>query len=460
MQEKAKADFNAVEKVASYAANLRFEDLDEATIQKGQRIVLDTLGCALKGRQTPLGRRIADFVVLKEFGNEATVHGDGRRSSLEGAAWANANLAKRSIDDVHRVCGHIAAQVVPTALVVGEHKRVDGKTLIKAIAAGYEVTGAIQPVVKAWQRARGLDPKAHVGSMACAVTAAMPMGLSEKQIGSALGLAMDMAAGTEQYVYDGPLADHLLSGHGARNGVYAAKLADFGFRGPPGALDGGWGYFISYGDGYDPQYLANIGNLGILAGTAYKWHAGCRQIHSTADAALHLVSKGQPRVEDIASIEVGTYKNAMTPAFRVNADPKNWNEAAFSIPVTVSLILTRGSLQKEDIEAFDSPERRRLWPLTRVYLDEEIQAEYPQKNGTVVRVTTTDGRQYEGRVSYPKGEPENPLSDTDLEYKFRRQVGSLLTEARCQQIFETCYRLEELDDVSELVRLAIPEEIP
>jgi len=375
---------------------------------------------------------------------------------VEGAAWANAVMGKYlGMDDSHRTCGHVAAELVPAALALGEYKRLNGRKVITAIAAGYDVFGAIQPVVSAPQRVRGLDHKGQAGTLASSITAGVAMGLDAEKMAHALALSMDMACGTEQYVYDSGLCDtkDLLAGYAARNGIYAAKLADFGFQGPPGALDGPYGYYHAFGDGYDPTYLDRIGKHFALAETGFKPHAGCRYVHASVDATQELFKTGKPALDEIVSIEIGTYEEAMTPSFRVNYHPENVGQAAFSLPVTVSVVLARGSWYREDIEAYDQPEIRRLWPLVQVYLDEELEAAYPEKNGCVVRVATKDGTQYEGRVDYAKGEPENMLTEAEFENKFRRLVGELLPSGQIAQILETVSRLEKLEDVGELVRL-------
>jgi 2-methylcitrate dehydratase PrpD len=230
-------------------------------------------------------------------------------------------------------------------------------------------------------------------------------------------------------------------------------MADFGFRGPPGALDGPYGYFHAYGDGHDPAYLNALGNS-VLAGTGFKPHTGCRHVHPGVDAALEIYRQGSLPLDEIVSIEIGTYKDAITPSFRINPSPESPGQADFSLPVAVCVALVRGSWYPEDVEAYDQPEIRRLWPMTSVYLDEELDAAHPSKNGCVVKVRTMDGSQYVGRVDYPKGEPENMLSEAEFEAKFCRLVGGLLQEEKIERIFEAVSRLEEQDDVSRLTALA------
>ena len=444
---------NAVDVIAAHAATLRYEDLGEKTVLRARQVILDTLGTSLGGYRTRRGRMMADFAARHYPGDEATLIADGRACTLEGAALANGVMAHAlGMDDTSRLAGHVAAELVPLLLVLGEQLRLSGRELITVLAVGYDVFEAIQPTVKDWQRERGLDHKSHVGSMASAVTAAVAMGLDQEQIGNALALAMDMASGTEQYVYDGFVCDTLLSGIGARNGIEAARMAAFGFRGPPGALDGPYGYFHAYGPGYDPAVLESLGTRQALAETGFKPHAGCRHVHSCVDATQALRnSNGNLDLDAIATIEVDSYLNAITPHFRVDPEPENAYQACYSLPVTVAVTLQRGSFYKADIQAWDDPQVRRLRRRVRVGLEEKL--EKAGRNGCEVRVTMDDGRQYRGRVEYARGEPENMMSAAEFEGKFRKLTGDLLPEEGVVALIDACAHLEELEDVGQLLRL-------
>lgn len=450
----------AVARIASYANTLRFADLPELAVTRARQVMLDTLGTALGGYQTNLGRLAADYAATMQPGEEAMLLADGRCSTVEGAAWANGVMGKYlGMDDSHRQAGHVAAELVPVVLALGYQQRLTGQQVITALAAGYDVFNAVQPAVSHWQRERGLDHKGQAGTLASAVTAAVLMDLDEERIGHALALAMDMASGTEQYVYDAGKCDtkDLLAGYAARNGIYAAKLADFGFRGPPGALDGPYGYYHAFGPGYDPSFLEGIGRDFALAHTGFKPHAGCRHVHACVDATQQILEQGAPPLDSITAIAVDSYHKAITPSFRVNPEPETMEQAGFSLPVTVSVVLARGSWYREDIAAYDDPDIRRLRNLVQVGLDEEIESAYPNKNGCEVRLYTTNGDAYTGRVDHAKGEPENMLTDEEFEEKFRYLVGDLLPAQRIDQILEATGRLEHLDDVGELVRLTVPE---
>jgi 2-methylcitrate dehydratase PrpD len=449
----------AVSIIGDFVAERRYEDLSDLAITRARQVTLDFIGAMLGGYQTRLGALAADYAAQMQPGAAAAIVGDGRRSTVESAAWANATMGKYlGMDDSHRTAGHVASQLVPVALTLGEHLGLSGEQYILALAVGYDVMNMVHSAVDSWQRERGLDHKSQAGTLGSAATAAKAMGLPAEKITNALALAMDMACGTEQYVWDAGSCDtkDLLAGYGARNGINAAKMADFGFRGPPGALDGEYGYFHAFGPGYDAAFLDALDGE-ALARTGFKPHAGCRHVHSCVDATQDLLKSNRPDLNAITSIEVDTYLEAITPAFRVNYEPQAVGQAGFSLPVTVSVILTRGSWFREDIETYDEPEQRRLRKLVKVGLDEEIQAGRPLTNGCEVRIKTNDGTQYKGRVEYAKGEPENMLADAEFEEKFRYLVGDMLPANQIANILERCGQLERLVDVGELVQLTIPQ---
>jgi 2-methylcitrate dehydratase PrpD len=98
-------------------------------------VILDTLGTALGGYQTRLGQLAAGYAAYRMPGEESTLVADGRSSSAEGAAWANGTMSKiLGMDDTSRLSGHVASELVPTVLALGEQLRLGGRELITARA--------------------------------------------------------------------------------------------------------------------------------------------------------------------------------------------------------------------------------------------------------------------------------------------------------------------------------------
>jgi 2-methylcitrate dehydratase PrpD len=91
--------------------------------------------------------------------------------------------------------------------------------------------------------------------------------------------------------------------------------------------------------------------------------------------------------------------------------------------------------------------------LVEVEVDPEIEGSYPNRNGCRVLVTLRDGQTLEGYVEHAKGEPENPMTDTELQEKFEVLAGSILPKGRVSEVFSFCMRLEQEKDVGSLLAL-------
>jgi 2-methylcitrate dehydratase PrpD len=446
-----------IHRFGAFAAALRYDQLPSAAVHRAKQIVLDTLGTALGGYRAGFGRQVVAFTARIAPGTEATMVADGRRVSTEGAAFANATMAKMlGMDDSHRAYGHVAAEVVPAALAAVETTRGSGRDLIVAMAAGYEVFGRVGRQVRRTQLERGYDIKGMVGALACAVAAARGLGLSADEIAHALALSTALAGGLETYVHD-PADSHtkdLISGFAARNGTFAALLAQAGFRGPRGAIEGEAGFGRAFGEGIDVEgALADLGRVFEIAVAGFKPHAGCRHVHQGVDAAREVRRQVEIDPARVTRIEVATYRHAIDAAFRTTLAPESPSAAGYSLPIAVAVGLVFGSFYPEDIARFNDPRVVALLPKMHLRVDPAIQAAYPEKNGCAVRVTLDDGRTVEGRVEYAKGEPENMLTDEEFEAKFRRTVADLLPAGQIDDLIARVWDLDRLDAVESLVSL-------
>ncbi|MGQ0570374.1 MAG: MmgE/PrpD family protein [Armatimonadota bacterium] len=446
-----------VAQLGAFAAGLRYDMLPAIAVTRARQIALDTIGTALGGYRRGFGPRVVEFVLRTHPGSAATLIGDGRQASLEGAAFANATMAKMvGMDDSHRAYGHVAAEVVPAALAAAEVKGRSGQELIVAIAAGYDVFGRVGRQVRRTQLDRGLDIKATVGTLGASVAAAVGLDLDADGIAHALAIATSLSCGLETYVYD-PAISHtkdLISGFGARNGMFAALLAEAGFRGARGAIEGANGFAQAFGDGFDvSRALEGLGTSFEIETAGFKPHAGCRHVHQGVDAAREVTRQTPIDPARVTRIDVGTYAHAIDAPFRTTLEPANASAAGYSLPTAVAVGLVFGAFYQEDIARFDDPRVRALLPKMHVHVDERIQSQYPNQNGCVVRVTLDDGRAVEGQVDHARGEPENMLSDEEFESKFRLTVGDVLPKRRIDELMATVAALEDVRDVRTLVRL-------
>jgi len=455
---------NLLEQIADYTLSLRLDDIPAEAIDLAKWIVFDSIGTGLGGYQRDLGQKAARYARAMMPGDQATLLGRGERVSLEGAAFANAVMIKiLGMDDSHRSAGHIASQVIPALLAVGEAYGSSGEDMLVAIIAAYDFSVRIGRQVRATHRERGNDLKGTLGAMAAALAAARCAGSDRETLINTVALAADLASGAEQYVYEGGPCDtkDLISGFASRNAIFALRLAESGFYGARGALDGEYGYFSAFGEGCDASAFDDLGRDFAILGTAFKPHGGCRHTHQAIDAAQAILQEGALDTSAIESISLDTYGYATRPSFRVDPNPPARDVAGLSIRVSTAVALTQGSAWPHDFRTWDDPEVRRLRNLIDVQVDEEIEASYPDLNGCRLQITLAGGEQRQAYLPNMKGEPEFRMTDAEMRQKFAVLSRDLLDPTRADQIYEACSQMEWLHDIGALTQLcAAGEAVP
>jgi 2-methylcitrate dehydratase PrpD len=169
-----------------------------------------------------------------------------------------------------------------------------------------------------------------------------------------------------------------------------------------------------------------------------KTYAACRHTHPAIEAALTLKKKYNLNPLDIVSIEVEAYKLAV--AGHNHIDILGVSSAKMSLPFSVALALCTGSAGMESFNE-DNVTDETILALTRkitVLENEELSSWVPQKRASIIHITLADGQKLTHRVDYPKGEPENPLTNKEIEDKFiSLALASGFTMERCKDILQT-----------------------
>jgi 2-methylcitrate dehydratase PrpD len=215
------------------------------------------------------------------------------------------------------------------------------------------------------------------------------------------------------------MSKHLHAGRAAANGVLAALLAERGFTGPSGILEGERGFFRALAPDADPgRVVSGLRGPSPLKihGVSLKPHASCRHTHAAIDCAVELRSRIGAR--PIEAIEVETY--GATLALCDRPRPSTPYEAKFSLQFCVASALLRGNA---GLGAFgeDSIRDERVLALASrvsVRVEPGIESRYPGEWPARVRVRLANGETLEAATSHPKGDPERPLSAAEIESKF------------------------------------------
>lgn len=204
---------------------------------------------------------------------------------------------------------HPGVVCVPTAMAMAEMlPQLSGQDIIKAVAVGSDISCrlalAAQPGVNAFKV--GWHNTTVYGYFSSALIASMLMGLNKAQTISALGIAFHQAAGNAQSHVDGALTKRMGPGFATYDGIYAARLAQLGVRGPHRVFEGVKVFYHQYHQGnYDRAVILNgLGQEFAIDATSFKPWPSCRDSHTAADAALQIFQKQPVAIADVEKITI------------------------------------------------------------------------------------------------------------------------------------------------------------
>lgn len=447
--------------LARFVAGTTFQRLPAEVVHEAKRIVLDTLGCALAG--TRLAPEIAGPVLAlaESLGGrpEATVWAAGMRTSSAVAAFTNATLVHTiDYDDTHaRALTHTSSVIVPAALALAERSGASGRDVIAALVAGYEATvrvgAAVMPTHYQYWHSTATN-----GTFGAAAVAGKLLGFDADRLDQALSIAADQAAGLISCIAFGDITKSAHSGFAALKGLLGAELLAHGAIGPRGLIEYERGYARAYSQ--DPKLEVITDGLGerySILENAVKFFPSILASHTPITAVLRLVQQHNLRPEQIARVEERTYRTAATTF--CNRDPQTPLAARLSIPYCLAVaILDRAvGFPQFTPQRLADPAIRRLIERITVIADPALEPLYPEKFPAVVLIETTDGRVLRDEQYYPKGFPQDRLSDAELEDKFRTLASEVLPPAQVDALAATVWRLDALPDVRPLVeQLVVP----
>ncbi|MDP2952961.1 MAG: MmgE/PrpD family protein, partial [Chloroflexota bacterium] len=308
------------EKLVRFVVETRYEDLPPAVVHEAKRMLLDSLGCAIAGLMSDKGK-IAVRVARRLGGDpEATILGVGEKVSVTSAALANGELINALDYDFVLLPTHVVPYVLPASLALTEASEASGRDLILATAIAHEVStriaggmmGAMHEVADEGPQKGQVRPKPGYGSCLLGGTAGAGkvMGLDQKQMAHALGIAVQMypIPDTEAWMRSlpAPMTKYLSPAWTGPAEINAAMLAQEGFTGNPAILDGDDGFWTYLSpDRWDPQRVIDrLGERWRLMGAFYKAYPCCGGTHSAVCTFITLRDRYQLKPESIRAIRV------------------------------------------------------------------------------------------------------------------------------------------------------------
>jgi 2-methylcitrate dehydratase PrpD len=238
----------------------------------------------------------------------------------------------------------------------------------------------------------------------------------------------------------------LHAGRAAEAGLLAAQLAQRGLTGSLDVLDGEAGMGQAMGMGPDwSQIGATLGRDFHITRLTFKNHVGCGHTFAAVDGALELQRRHNIKADDILRLRIATYKPALDIA--CYESPASANEARFSLTYMVASALAHGSVRLAAFEAarLNDPATRALMDRITVAVDPELDAAFPGQRAARIHIETRDGRQLDFLQPNRKGDPEQPLSDAELEDKLIELASPVIGTTRAGALLARIWSLDSAE---------------
>jgi len=452
--------------LAKFASNVNYEDLPPDVVDRAKYFCLDFAGVTLNGSTTDSAKAVVRALDDVGRSGPSTIVGTNKRALPEYAAMAN-GTAFHSIemDDVNNEASlHPGVVAFPTALAMADIAPVSGKDFISAVVAGYDVIIRLGRALKPKEHyGRGFHPTGTCGAFGGAAVAARLLGLQGDDYTHALGIAGSQAAGSMEYLAQGAWTKRLHPGWSAHSGIWAALLARAGYSGPTTILEGRDGFLNAYSGDPDPSLvLKDLGEEYQVTRTGVKPHACCRYNQGPIDCLLEIGKSNDFQAMDIEEVKIGVLSQGMrlvAEPVEAKRNPKSVVDMQFSMHFAAAVALSYGSasLKEYAIGVPDRPEVRHIMDRVQCVTDPKLDAQTPKLFPAWAEVRTADGRTMRSELTYPKGDPENPVTWDEMRTKFNLLSAPVISSQRQQEIISAIDSLEQLDDVRQLASLLSTE---
>jgi 2-methylcitrate dehydratase len=446
------------ERFAQYAAKLRFPDLPDAVVHEVKRRVIDSLATAV-GAMDAEAYGIAKRCALRvQSDRTATLFGGGT-SDVEWATFVNGLLIRYlDYNDTYLSLepAHPSDNLAPV-LAVGESVGANGKQIITAAVLAYEIQCRLCDAASL--RAQGVDHVTY-GAISSALAAGKLMELNPTQLRHAVGIAGVCNVALRQ-TRSGELSmwKGCAFANAARNGVFAALLAAEGLTGPAPIFEGDLGFMKLVSR--TPFVVAPMGGEDgatefMMPRTYIKFWPAEYHSQSSIDAALQL----RAAVGDVSRVKAVTIHTFEAAYNIIGKYPEQWRPqtretADHSMAYCTAVALMDGEVTDRQFEhdRFTDPDLLALVAKVKIILDNDLTARYPRGIPNRVVISMDDGRTLEKEVEFPRGHAGNPMTDAEVEAKFRSLVEPRYGRERVEKILAACWELDSLKSTGALTKL-------
>ena len=438
--------------LARFIVEHRYAGIPQSVRHEAARSFLNWVGCAVGGsRHETVERALA---ALTPFSGpaQATVLGRGDRLDVMQAALMNGVTSHTfDFDDTHlKTVIHPSGPVASAILALAEHRPVKGEDFLHAFILGVEAECRIGNAVYPAHYDVGWHITGTAGVFGAAAAAGRLLGLSEQQMTWALGIAATQSCGLREMF--GTMCKPFHPGNAAKNGLLAALLAQQDFTSSNQAIEAKRGFANVLSTAFRPEEITGrLGESWEIALNTYKPFACGIVIHPAIDGCIQLRNAHGLKADDIESIALKTHPLVLELTGKKT--PQAGLEGKFSVYHSAAVAIIHGAAGEAQYS--DACVRD---PKVIALRDRVSASADPKVHEDQVRIAIKlkDGRTLEKFVEHAIGSLDRPMSDADLEAKFRGLAEGVLSGSETDKLMRLCWDVGKLRDAADVARAAVP----
>jgi len=436
--------------LAGYLVEAEYGDLPAKVRKEAARTFLNWLGCAIGGsRHEAVSMAIEALAPFSGVAQSSVIGRSERLDALHAALVNGISSHIFDFDDTHlRTVIHPAGPVASALLAYAEFRPMNGKDFVNALVLGIEAECRIGNAVFPAHYDVGWHITGTAGVFGAAAAIGKALGLDRQRMTWALGLAASQPVGLREMF--GSMTKSFHPGRAAQNGMTAALLAERGYTSSDRAIEAkrGWGYVLSTQRDWS-AIVEGFGETYEILSNSYKPFACGIVIHPAIDGAIRLRNEHGLTPERVASIELRVHPLVLELTGKTK--PRTGLEGKFSVYHSVAIALIAGAAGESEYsdEAVLLPRTVALRERVRATADPSMRSD-----SVAIDVVLTDGTTLSTFVEHAVGSIDRPMSDTELEAKFRGLAKGVLPDEKSDALIDLCWRLETLEDVGSIARMS------
>ena len=425
--------------------NVAKQTIPDEVMARAKRSLLDYLAVTCAGAHFQKEKIEGYLDFSKPEPGAFKAIGTGKNLALKEAVFLNGlNAHALDYDDgTNSGIIHLGSPIFSLLIPLAQRYDKSVDEVLRAAVIGYEASYTMAVSIQPKHKALGFHATGTCGMLGATLAAAYMLRFTDEERYQAFATACVSASGMLKVLDDGSELKPYNVAKTALLSLTSLQLAKAGFKGHDDPL-GGYRGFLKMMSGDEHTELKPVllnGTYAIMKSYT-KPYASCRYTHPPVEAAIHLRNQYGIKPEDVMKINVETYNLAV--AGHDHTDIKGSYSAKMSTPYStaVALVYGKAGLQEFEKVVLESQTILELTRKVHVTADEKLSQIFPDKQSAIVTISTEKGK-FQERVDFPKGEPENPLSDEEFESRYVDLMSYAGVEER---VFKNIYEQVKLED--------------